>query len=181
MISAAKPPLSPTCSTGPHERSEPAHHLRASLVNIVATEPNSVARSGRAQRQPEQQAAQLGRSSSNLAGRSSPQRQALRNRADLCQLQLPHRLPRLRQLRHNRVHCFLGSGPQLHPLEVPRRPEADLRLRRKLNIVVPDQSSFGSMSIRTSTISLEHAITVIRKAALTCARRRLRVPAIAQR
>ena len=39
MISAAKPPLSPTCSTGPHERSEPAHHLRASLVNIVATEP----------------------------------------------------------------------------------------------------------------------------------------------
>jgi hypothetical protein len=36
MISAA---LSPTCSTGPHERSEPAHHLRASLVNIVATEP----------------------------------------------------------------------------------------------------------------------------------------------
>ena len=42
MISAAKPPLSPTCSTGPHERSEPAHHLRASLVNIVATEPQSV-------------------------------------------------------------------------------------------------------------------------------------------
>jgi hypothetical protein len=40
MISAAKPPLSPTCSTGPHERSEPAHHLRASLVNIVATEPH---------------------------------------------------------------------------------------------------------------------------------------------
>src|ERR1700733_1244823 len=39
MISAAKPPLSPTCSIGPHERSEPAHHLRASLVNIVATEP----------------------------------------------------------------------------------------------------------------------------------------------
>src|ERR1700722_19116366 len=39
MISAAKPPLSPTCSTGSHERSEPAHHLRASLVNIVATEP----------------------------------------------------------------------------------------------------------------------------------------------
>ena len=39
MISAAKPPLSPTCSTGPNERSEPAHHLRASLVNIVATEP----------------------------------------------------------------------------------------------------------------------------------------------
>jgi hypothetical protein len=39
MISAAKPPLSPTCSTGPHERSEPAHHLRASVVNIVATEP----------------------------------------------------------------------------------------------------------------------------------------------
>jgi hypothetical protein len=39
MISAANPPLSPTCSTGPHERSEPAHHLRASLVNIVATEP----------------------------------------------------------------------------------------------------------------------------------------------
>src|SRR5580692_11720212 len=39
MISAAKPPLSPTCSTGPHERSEPAHHLRASLANIVATEP----------------------------------------------------------------------------------------------------------------------------------------------
>src|SRR5580693_1192620 len=39
MTSAAKPPLSPTCSTGPHERSEPAHHLRASLVNIVATEP----------------------------------------------------------------------------------------------------------------------------------------------
>src|SRR5580692_5391773 len=39
MISAAKPPLSPTCSTGPHERLEPAHHLRASLVNIVATEP----------------------------------------------------------------------------------------------------------------------------------------------
>src|ERR1700733_7830846 len=39
MISAAKPPLSPTCSTGPHERSEPAHHLRASSVNIVATEP----------------------------------------------------------------------------------------------------------------------------------------------
>jgi phage tail sheath gpL-like len=32
MTSAAKPPLSPTCSTGPHERSEPAHHLRASLV-----------------------------------------------------------------------------------------------------------------------------------------------------
>ena len=39
MISAAKPPLSPTCSIGPHERSEAAHHLRASLVNIVATEP----------------------------------------------------------------------------------------------------------------------------------------------
>jgi hypothetical protein len=39
LTSAAKPPLSPTCSTGPHERSEPAHHLRASLVNIVATEP----------------------------------------------------------------------------------------------------------------------------------------------
>jgi hypothetical protein len=39
MISAAKPPLSPTCSTGPHERSEAAHRLRASLVNIVATEP----------------------------------------------------------------------------------------------------------------------------------------------
>jgi hypothetical protein len=38
MISAAKPPLLPTCSTGLHERSEPAHHLRASLVNIVATE-----------------------------------------------------------------------------------------------------------------------------------------------
>ena len=37
MISAAKPPLSPTCSTGPHE-SEP-DHLGASLVNIVATEP----------------------------------------------------------------------------------------------------------------------------------------------
>jgi dienelactone hydrolase len=50
MISAAKPPLSPTCSTGPHERSEPAHHLRASLVNIVATEPpnscTALARSG---------------------------------------------------------------------------------------------------------------------------------------
>jgi hypothetical protein len=44
MISAAKPPLSPTCSTGPHERSEPAHHLRASLVNIVATEPFEVYR-----------------------------------------------------------------------------------------------------------------------------------------
>jgi hypothetical protein len=42
MISAAKPPLSPTCSTGPHERSEPAHHLRASLVNIVATEPKEM-------------------------------------------------------------------------------------------------------------------------------------------
>ena len=38
-VSAAKPPFSPTCSTGPHERSEPAHHLRASLVNIVATKP----------------------------------------------------------------------------------------------------------------------------------------------
>src|SRR6202050_3235186 len=42
MISAAKPPLSPTCSTGSHEQSEPAHHLRASLVNIVATEPVQV-------------------------------------------------------------------------------------------------------------------------------------------
>src|ERR1700677_845401 len=46
MISAAKPPLSPTCSTGPHERSEPAHHLRASLVNIVATEPDVGVRYG---------------------------------------------------------------------------------------------------------------------------------------
>jgi hypothetical protein len=44
MISAAKPPLSPTCSTGSHERSEPAHHLRASLVNIVATEPDQARR-----------------------------------------------------------------------------------------------------------------------------------------
>ena len=39
MISGAKPSSSPTCSRGPHQRSEPAHHLRASLVNIVATEP----------------------------------------------------------------------------------------------------------------------------------------------
>jgi hypothetical protein len=44
MISAAKPPLSPTCSIGPHERSEAAHHLRASLVNIVATEPARASR-----------------------------------------------------------------------------------------------------------------------------------------
>src|SRR5271163_2856592 len=51
MISAAKPPLSPTCSTGPHERSEPAHHLRAPLVNIVATEPDEL-RAGHADRRP---------------------------------------------------------------------------------------------------------------------------------
>jgi hypothetical protein len=101
--------------------------------------------------------------------------------ADLCQRLLQHRLPRLRQCRRNPVHCFRGSGRQLHRLEAPRRPEADLRRRRKLSIVVPDQRSFGSMSIRTSTISLEHAITATRKAGLICARRRLRLQVIAQR
>ena len=76
---------------------------------------------------------------------------------------------------------FRGSGQQLHRLEAPRRPKADLRRRRKLRIAVPDQLSFGSMSIRTSTISLEHAITATRKAELICARRRLRLQVIAQR
>ena len=56
-----------------------------------------------------------------------------------------------------------------------------LRRRRKLSIVVPDQRSFGSMSIRISTISREHAITATRKAALTCARRRLKLQVIAPR
>jgi hypothetical protein len=65
----------------------------------------------------------------------------LRLRADLRQQRRPLRL---RQPRHNRVHCFRGSGRQLHPLEAPRRPEADLRRRSKLSIVVPDQLSFGS-------------------------------------
>ena len=54
MISAAKPPLLPTCSRGLHEGSEPAHHLRASLVNIVAREPTekiSTSRSALARRQ----------------------------------------------------------------------------------------------------------------------------------
>ena len=42
------------------------------------------------------------------------------------------------------------------------------------NLVVPGQLSFGSMSIRTSTTSPARGITAIRKAARTCARRRLR-------
>jgi hypothetical protein len=46
---------------------------------------------------------------------------------------------------------------QLRRRAASRRPEADLRRRGKLNIAVPDQLSFGSMSTRTSTISLEHA------------------------
>ena len=51
-----------------------------------------------------------------------------------------------------------GRGQQLRRRAAsPRRPEADLRRRGKLNIAVPDQLSFGSMSTRTSTISLEHA------------------------
>jgi hypothetical protein len=76
---------------------------------------------------------------------------------------------------------FRGSGQQLRRLVASRRPEADLRRRRKLNIAVPDQLSFGSMSTRTSTISLEHAITATRKAGLICARRRFRIQVIAQR
>jgi hypothetical protein len=107
------------------------------------------------------------------AGGNSHQRQALPKAAS--------RRPRQRLLRRqrNRVHCFRGSGQQLRLLEAPRRPEP--RRRRKLNTVVPDRRSFGSMSTRTSTISREHAITATQKAALTCARRTRKLQAIAPR
>lgn len=83
--------------------------------------------------------------------------------------------------RRNRVHRFRGGGQQLHRLEAPRRLEADLRRRRKLRIAVRDQLSFGSTSIRISTISRAPGITATRKAGLTCARRRPRLQVIAQR
>ena len=115
-----------------------------------------------------------------VPGHSSTQPQALCHRADSRQ-QRQRRLPRLRQRRRNGVHSFRGSGQQLHPLGALRRVQEDLRRRRKLSIVVPDQLSFGSMSTRTSIISPVRGITATRKAALPCVRRKRRRQAIAPR
>jgi hypothetical protein len=87
-------------------------------------------------------------------------------------------LRRLRRQR-NRVHCFRGSGQPLRLLGAQRRREP--RRRRKLSIAVPDRRSFGSMNTRTSTISPALGITGTRKAALTYARRRRKLQAIAPR
>jgi hypothetical protein len=85
--------------------------------------------------------------------------------------------PLLRQ--RNRVHCFRGSGQPLRLLGAQRRREPGRR--RKLSIAVPDRRSFGSMNTRTSTISPALGITGTRKAALTYARRRRKLQAIAPR
>jgi hypothetical protein len=75
---------------------------------------------------------------------------------------------------------FPLQRPAAPPAGAARRPEADLRQRRKLSIVVPDQLSFGSTSIRTSTISWNTRFRPHQSGAY-CARRRLRHQVIAQR
>jgi hypothetical protein len=125
---------------------------------------NSVARCGKPQKRLEQQAAQPGHNSWNLAGRSSLRRQELRRKADLCQRLLQHRLLLQRQRQ---------SG-SLFPWQRPAAPPAgsavssgggSLRLSRP-SIIVPDQRSFGSTSTRTFAISPAPVITATRKAGL---------------
>ena len=76
---------------------------------------------------------------------------------------------------------FPWQRPAAPPLGAPRRLEADLRRRKKLSIVVPDQPSFGSMSTRTSTIFPARGITATRSKARICAEQTPKLPATAQR
>jgi hypothetical protein len=76
---------------------------------------------------------------------------------------------------------FPWQRPAAPPAGSTTSTEGGFASAQEAQIAVPDQLSFGSMSIRTSTISLEHAITATRKAELICARRRLRLQVIAQR
>ena len=102
MISAAKPPLLPTCSTEPHERSEPAHHLRASLVNIVATERSLDAAKSDAQtmRDAAERAKAARMSASEAAGRERKDREiweATAQEADLRLTQTSAEIDRARR------------------------------------------------------------------------------------
>ena len=85
----------------------------------------------------------------------------------------PPRLPR----RRNRVHCSRGNSRQRRPLR--RLEQAGLRLHRRLSTGAPTRLWSGSTSTRISTTSLVRGITATRNAALTCARRRRRLRAIA--